>query len=432
MRKTKKSVRQNVIYVVLSVLIILIIHIVYQCIMLLRKPTNSMLVKNGHLINYEEVVGYVIRDEEIIDTSEYSGKRQTVIADASRVAAGSTIVSYVSENQDGIEEKIAELDVEIQKLMETQETVYLADVRNIESEIQQNLYSILSTKNNIYEVIQQKKKITESLEKKASIVGEKSPTGSKLNSLITERMEYEKQLNESKKDLKAEKAGLISYRVDGYENILTPNIFSKLSIAELEKIKIAVNQTIPINNDEVKIINNFYCYLVVPMKSAESKELVLNDTVKISFDGNLDDYERANVEYISEEGDTRLVVLKTTSNIEELTQYRKVSLDIIWWNYQGLKVSNEAIYEKEIVDEITGETYATLFAVQVQEAGYQKEVWVKVEKSVDGFSIIENYEDDELIEMGIPEELVDSRYDVSLYDEVIIHGEDTITTMLQN
>lgn len=421
--KAKKSVKQNVIYVVLSVLIILIIYVVYQCIMLLKKPTNSMLVKNGRLTLYEEVVGYVIREEELIDTSAYSGKRQMVTADASRVGAGSTIVSYILEDQNELEEKIAQLDIEIQSLMETQKTIYSADVKNIESEIQKSIYQTLNDKNNVYEMVQLKKKITENLEKKASIVGEKSPTGSKLNSLITERMNYEKQLNDSKKDLKAEKAGLISYRVDGYENILTPNIFSKLSIAELEKIKLGVNQVIPIDEEKIKIINNFYCYLAVPMKSEESKNLAVNDTIKISFDGDFDDYDKATVEYISEEGNKRLVILKTTANIEKLAQYRKVSFDVIWWNYQGLKVSNETIYEKEIKDETTGEVYAILSAVKVQGAGYQKEVWVKVEKTVDEFSIIENYEDEELLELGIPEELVNERYEISMYDEVIFTDE---------
>lgn len=421
--KAKKDVKQNVIYVILSVLIILIIYVIFQCVMLLKKPTNSMIVKNGRLTNYEEVVGYVIREEEMIDTSEYVGKRQIVISDASRTGTGSTIVSYVLENQNGLEEKIAHLDVEIQNLMETQQTIYLADVKNIETEIQKHIYQTLNEKNNIYEMKQLKKKITENLEKKASIVGEKSPTGSKLNNLISERMEYEKQLNNSKKDLKADKAGLISYRIDGYENILTPNAFSKLSIAELEKIPITVNQIIPIDDEKIKMINNFYCYLAIPMNSEESKALTINDTVKICFNGDFDNYDRATVEYISEEGNKRLVILKTTSNIEKLSQYRKVSLDVIWWNYQGLKVSNNAIYEKEIKDENTGEIYATVSAMKVQAAGYQKEVWVKVEKTVDEFSIIDNYEDEELLNLGIPENLLEERYEINMYDEVIFDGE---------
>lgn len=416
----KTITKQNAIYIIISVSIILIVYLFIQLIFLLQKPTNSVLVRNGSLTNYEEVVGYIIRSEEIIDTSAFEGDRQMVISDASRVSKNSTIASYISDNQDELEEKITKLDIEIQDIMETQQLVYSADVKNIESEIQHSIYSVLEA-NDLYEIIQIKKQINSNLEKKASIVGELSPTGSKLNNLIEERMKYENKLSDSKKDLNADKAGLVSYRIDGYENVLTANSFSKLTISELEKIKINVNQIIPIDDTKVKMVNNFYTYLAIPMKSEESKNLKLNDTVKISFNGNLKDYDKASVEYISNEGDKRLVVLKTTSNTEMLTQYRKISFDIIWWNYEGLKVPNNAIYDKQIVDENTGEVYANLKAVKLEEAGYEKEVLVKVEKTVDEFSIIENYEDEELIELGIPENMTNSRYEISMYDEVILN-----------
>lgn len=417
----KKSTKQNIVYIVLSISIILIIYITIQFVLLLRKPTSSMLVRKGRLTSYEEVVGYVIRDEEIIDVSEYTGERQIVISDASRVAKNSTIVSYVSDEEDEIEKRISELDAEIQNIMETQQLVYSADVKSIENDIQNKIYSILNSRGNMYEIATLKKDMTKDLEKKARIVGELSPTGSKLNTLVEERMGYERKLNDSKKDLKAERAALISYRIDGYENVLTPSSFSKLTIDDLENIKVAVNQVVPIDDEKIKMINNFYTYLAVPMKSEESKNLKLNDTVKLSFDGDFTNYEKANVEYILEENDKRLVILRTTSNVEKLTQYRKLSFDVIWWNYEGLKVANNAIYDKQITNEITGEVYATVRAVKLAEAGYQKEVWVKVEKYVEDFSIIENFEDEELIALGIPEEMIDNRYEISMYDEVVLN-----------
>lgn len=419
--KAKRNVKQNLVYIVLSVSIVLIVYILFQCIILVKKPTNSILVRNGRLTNYEEVIGYVIREEEMIDTSDYAGERQIITEDASRVSKNDIIVSYISDDEEELKRKISELDIEIQNIMETQQLLYPVDVKNIESDIQKKIYSILEKKNSLYDIKQLKKDITSDLEKKASIVGELSPTGSKLNNLIEERMRYENKLNDSKKDLKSDKAGLISYRVDGYENILTPNAFSKLTIKDLENIKVGVNQIIPISDEKVKLVNNFFVYLAVSMQSAESKKLQLNDLVKISLDGNFENYDKATVEYIADEGDRRLVILKTTSNTEKLTQYRKISIDVIWWNYEGLKVPINAIYEKEIKDEVTGKVYAILKAVKLEEAGYQKEVWVKVEKFVEDFAIIENYEDEELIELGIPEKLVNNRYEISMYDEVLLN-----------
>lgn len=419
----KKKTTQNVAYVVLSMLILLLIYIVYQCIILFQKPTLSTLVKQGRLTNYEEVVAYIIRDEELIDTSQYDGERQIVIPDANRVGKGSTIVTYLTEDVTELESKIADLDQEIQTLMETQQSIYSPDVKNLEMQIQDSIYSVLAQKNNIYDVLQVKKQITGYLEKKANIVGERSPTGSRLNALIEERMKYENQVNDSKKELKAEKTGLISYRVDGYESILTPNSFSKLTIEDLKKMKISVNQQIPMDDTQIKIMDNFYCYLAIPMKSEESKKVQLNDTIRISLNGNLSDYELATVEYITEEEGERLIIVKITDNIEALVPFRKVSVNVIWWNYEGLKVTNDTIYETSILEETTGKELAKVKAVNVQKAGYTQEVWIKVEKTVDNFSIIENYEDEELLTLGIPEEMVEGRKKISLYDEVIIQEE---------
>ena len=52
--------------------------------------------------------------------------------------------------------------------------------------------------------------------------------------------------------------------------------------------------------------------------------------------------------YIKEENNNRIVVFKIEEKIAELLEYRKISFDIIWWNYTGLKLSNSCILEENI------------------------------------------------------------------------------------
>ena len=53
------------------------------------------------------------------------------------------------------------------------------------------------------------------------------------------------------------------------------------------------------------------------------------------------------IQYIvQEEGDNRVIVFKITENVEDLTQYREIYVDVIWWSYSGLKISNSAILEE--------------------------------------------------------------------------------------
>ena len=59
------------------------------------------------------------------------------------------------------------------------------------------------------------------MSKKSKIAGEQSPAGSYLKKLIDQRSEYENELNSGAEYIEATKSGIVSYRVDGYEDILT-------------------------------------------------------------------------------------------------------------------------------------------------------------------------------------------------------------------
>ena len=416
-----KSRKQTVVYVVISIILIIVAYALIQLVLFLRQPTNSTLVRNGTLVESEEVIGYIIREEEIVDTSSFNGIPNIIINDEKRVAKGGTIISYVSNEQEKLMNKISELDDKIQKAMDSQPSIYSADVKNLDLSIQEKLYQLTLKKADVYEVYEYKNEINKDIEKKAKIVGELSPAGSKIKELISERMKYEIELNDSNQELKANKSGLVSYRVDNYENILTPNSFSALSIEELEKIKINVGQAIPINTEKLKIVNNFECFIAVPMESEKSKDLSLNSTVKLKFDNKGNDYVKSTVEYISAEEDgRRLVIFKISTNTEELTKYRKINLELIWWSDTGLKIPNEAIKYVTVTENGTGCEIVTMPTVTILESTYQEDAWIKVIRSTDKFSIIENYTDEELIELGIPEELIKNRKEIQMYDEIIV------------
>ena len=89
----------------------------------------------SELTKYEEVVGYIIRDENVVDTSNYTGTMQLVTEDATRVSKSGTIAKFVSSSEDAIMKKIEELDKQIQDAMESEQTIYPSDVKALESSI---------------------------------------------------------------------------------------------------------------------------------------------------------------------------------------------------------------------------------------------------------------------------------------------------------
>ena len=212
----------------------------------------------------------------------------------------------------------------------------------------------------------------------------------------------------------------MSYRVDGYEEELKPENFLDITVDMLKHIKSSTNQLIPISTDKIKIINNFYAYIVVVTKSEEGTGLKLNDTVKYTLGNDLNSLSKATVDYIIKDGDTKYIFLRTSDNIEKLSLYRKLNVNIVWWDYQGIKLPNEAIYDDPITNK-EGDIIQNIKAINIQGVtGYKKKVWVKIENQVGGFSIVSNYEDDELEALGVSKELINDRNKLNLYDKVLI------------
>lgn len=114
--------------------------------------------------------------------------------------------------------------------------------------------------------------------------------------------------------------------------------------------------------------------------------------------------------YKREEDNNIMLVFRINKSVEELIAYRKISLDIVWWSYSGLKVPNSAIIEE---DDLT-------YVIR-NRTGYKDKILVKVNKKNQNYSIISNYTSEELRELGWTQETIANRKVISLYDEVTIN-----------
>ncbi|MBO4816100.1 MAG: hypothetical protein J5507_04175 [Clostridia bacterium] len=120
---------------------------------------------------------------------------------------------------------------------------------------------------------------------------------------------------------------------------------------------------------------------------------------------------KASVEYKSTEKDGSIVIVfKINNAVEKLIDYRKISFDIIWWKYDGLKAPKSAI----IYD--NGLAY-----VVRNRAGYQNKILVKILKESSNYCIIDNYTYEELESMGYSSEEIKKMKEISIYDELIIN-----------
>lgn len=407
--KTSKANRKlSKAKVALSVLVVLIIvaYIISGIINLIKNPSDTFIVKEGKITKEYSEVGYVIRDEVVVKGENYKNGMEQIIDEGNRVAKGESMFRYYSNGEENLKEKIKELDIKIGEAVESNnEDLLSTDAKLLDSQIAQSLSNI--NKLNSIQTIQETKKLVSGyVTKKAKIAGELSPSGSELRKLIEERNGYENELSTGSEYITAPLSGIVSYRVDGLEEVLTTGDFSKYNKDFLNDLNLKTGKIISTNNEQGKVINNFVCYIATTSKSEEAKNAKVGDKVKITVTG-AKTVEAEIVHIIHESENETTLILEFNEGIENLSLYRKVSFDIIWWDSYGYKVSNSAIINE-----------GDLNYVIRTKAGYLERVLVKVKKQGEDYSVVSNYSTSEIKELNISKNVKTS---IMLYDELIIN-----------
>lgn len=412
----KKNVKK--IAIASFIALFVLIYCIYEIIKLISQPTNTFVIENGTLYNEESAVGYVIRQESVIQGNNYKNGMVQIKSEGEKVAKGESVYRYYSSNEENLIKKIQELDIKIEEALANQKDLFSNDIKLLENQIEEKLYEITQTKN-IKKIAEYKKDINAKITKKAKIAGELSPSGSYVRKLIEERSSYENSLNSGSEYVNAQSSGIVSYRVDGLEDILTVESFSTLNKKFLEDLKLKTGEIIATSEQNAKIINNFESYLVTTLDSNEAKSAKVGDSLKIRLSNSSE--VSAKIEYITSENEERLIIFKITEGVELLSSYRKISFDVIWWSYKGLKVPNDClIVEKGPVG--TPKENENVYYIVRKRAGYTDKIIVKVLKQNSAYSIIRNYETNELkTELGYDNTQIRQTKSMMLYDEILLN-----------
>jgi len=404
-KKINKIAKQFLGIVLLSAVICLSVYIIYVLINLITNPTDNFIIQKDILTAEESTVGYVIREEKIIETKTYENGIVKIKEEGQKVAKGENIFRYYTENEDEITTQLQNLDEQIQEALEGQTGLFSSDIKSLEHQIEEKLDE-LRGKNSIQEINEYKKDISNYISKKAKIAGELSPAGSYINDLIKQKATLEQELYNSTEYVVADVSGVVSYRIDNLEDELTPNSFENLTKKYLENLDLKTGQIIASNDNVVKIINNFECYIAIISDSKESEEIEEGDNIYLRL-SNMQKI-KAKIEHIKEEGGERILVLKITDGVERLINYRKISVDVIWWEREGLKAPKSSIiYEN-------GLSY-----IIRKSSGNLSKILVKVIEENNNFCIIRNYKTTELEEMGYAAGEINKMDQVSIYDEIL-------------
>lgn len=152
--------------------------------------------------------------------------------------------------------------------------------------------------------------------------------------------------------VRAPSSGLFSSLVDGYEEVLTPDVLKDMTPSEYSAIRPSASGGIG------KMVYGSKWYFVTTLSVADVKELSEGSRVKLRFQAGLDRDLTLVVDRISPEEDGQcLVVLSSDEGVNLTTLLRHQTAQIVFKSYSGLRVPRSAvrIIWETVLDE-NGET----------------------------------------------------------------------------
>lgn len=405
-KKRKYNKKYNILLVIAG--IIILIYILFAIIKLIKSPTDIFIIENGEVSLEESTTGYLIREETVVKGNNYQEGIIQIKSEGEKVAKGEAIFRYYNSDEKQITQQIQEIDKKIDEALSKQTEVLPSDIKSLDKQIEKRVDNICSC-TDIEKIKEYKNDIDTYLTKKSKIAGENSPVGSYIKQLYEERSMYESKLSQTTEYVTSPMSGVVSYRVDGLENVLTTSDFSTINKELLQGLRLKTGQIVATNNQEGKVINNFECYIATIMNTDSAKNCKVGQNVKIRLANKEEINASISYKMQEENSDEVIIILKITSKVEDLSCYRKISFDIIWWSDSGLKVPNSAI----IYDD-NGKAY-----IIRNRSGYIDKILVKKINETKSYTLVDNYNTDELKEQGYSTEEIKKMKNVTVYDEII-------------
>ncbi len=349
-------------------------------IMLLYKINNKeekYLVNIGKIEYTTSNIGYVIKDETVIDVDTNKVLIPTV-SEGSRVSRNNIIATYRGQEYNDYKKRLEDLDAEILLAMKDINIQYSMEIANLENQVINTVMNNMGI-TAMVEMQECKTTVDNILNKRASIIAELSPEDAYVKELITKRKNLEAELTASSTNLKAPIGGIISYTVDGLEDKLTEETIYSLNY---EDIKGFVTSREEVTSSKIRITSNYEGYILIRASNIDSEYIKQDEEYELRIIGAELVSLRATITKITETEQGYEVLFRITNGVENLVDLRECEIEVVWQSYEGLVVPL-----KSITKDKDGKDY-----VKIITRGDYIDIPVKVKQKNKTYAIVENYE----------------------------------------
>ncbi len=392
-KRTKLKWGRFVIFALAVAYIIMFVYTFFA-----QRIDGKVNITYGKLEAKETVTGYITRNEHIV-SADITGELYPIVSEGERVSKSQSVAVIKNENSDYIEEKIKEIKDKLSQLSTPE--LFNNDIKLLDSEVSSSLNTLMlgNYNENFSTLTSVRNKIEDKLSKKAVIIGESGAKGTIENNYYEELKKYESQLTSTREELVAPIAGTVAYKLDGYEEVFAYSAIGDYDVETLEEMQVPSGELVGTTKpNSFKIVDNIEGYITVISTSKEALEVKVDQKVRLRFPEISSEEITGKIEYVTVENDKAIITFRINRMIEELINYRKTKVELIWDSEEGMIVPTTAIKKEE-------NGVNKIFVINGKRA-IEKQVNILLE--ADGQAIIES----------------DSGYNVILYDAIVENARD--------
>lgn len=343
-----KSSMKRLTFGSLLVLLFMLLYIPSLLNWLSGSTISSDIIRTGTIEDAISSNALIIRDEELVKPPAQEGRYIADIGEGEKTPAFTCIATVLNHKSDTLLEEMEAVNAKIMKArMEKAEKVdfFSADLVKLDEEIGLKVQYLIAACNsrNFDDIRQSRHAIELSVEKKAEIVGESS-TDSYIQTLKEQKEAIQNKININTVQIVANTSGIVSYVIDGFEQVLKPDILKTLTPAQFDDYTAGYKKQQ--ESDGVahpgkplaKIIKGTDIFITVNVKTENTVKWKVKDKVKLRInEGNLET--DGTIEYISKPDNGRSIVsIRTGRGADVLSASRMVNVDILIKTEEGLKV----------------------------------------------------------------------------------------------
>lgn len=306
------------------------------------------IIRYGIIEDVLNADGLIVRSETVFK-SQYDGKFIPTAAEGDKVAADMMLATVLMQSSVDLMHKLEDKRKEIISLQNEKSengSIFAEDIKKIDVLIADKTRLIVEQANinTLSEVGMIKDDINRLLEKKSVIIGGISTSDAYINMLKKEADDLQKQVYSNTGDVSNGESGIVSYIIDGYEEILKPEGIKELTPEYILGIKPGdaiknKSRDVTAQKPFIKVIDAKEQFIVIVLDKEAANNYKAGETLKL----RINDIGReisAKVSYKSEEINGKYIMAVVMDRcISDTTALRKVNVDLVSNSAEGLKVS---------------------------------------------------------------------------------------------